>query len=442
MSIGFPCDHCFAVSQSNFGPRNNSATVSAWASPTANSSLVFPAGNCSVVVAHTVLSCMTFAAVGAALTWYVVVEGLSNALPQSSVSPPSVFDVYFIDPNVSRALTVGGTLVSISGVNFGPSMSVIGVTLRVLADLVPVTSCSMPEPDSLLECALPPGSGVISAFIVRVLDQSTSFAPKATLAYSVPMVRFVDPLVWPTDLSSLAVVVTGTSFGLRRQSQAVRVVISSPPLCGSVGEVVLEVPSIVVRSDTEMAFEVHDALPHAAPFWRLEVSVSEQRSERIAIQSRPPSISSFLFRSAPNATHYFLSVLGTDFGPAVSDCEMDVSVTIDGRTCEMLTMSVAHGELLCTTRAGSGNVRVTLGSRTATAWYDAREILQPPVVTSVSPLRWSTTASTAVTILGQGYVRCKDIQCTELHRHSTQAVTAADLFVVHFVAGLGRCHRL
>jgi hypothetical protein len=37
---------------SNFGPVNDSTVVVAWASPSANDSLVFPGTNCTVVEAH------------------------------------------------------------------------------------------------------------------------------------------------------------------------------------------------------------------------------------------------------------------------------------------------------------------------------------------------------------------------------------------------------
>ncbi len=272
---------------SNFGPADGATVVQAWAIPSANSSLMFPASDCRVTTAHTAITCTVGPGVGAALTWRVVVEGLSNAVPQSLYSPPTLHGARWVGPGITAAATTGGTLLSLVGEDLGPSIGFVAVTVTVPAGDVPVprASCSMPRPDREVVCALPPGTGAISRVGISVLDQSV-WLPVSGLAYAPPVVVTVSPGTWSTDLGSAAVVVTvtGTGFGTPSLSSLVsaRAVGVVAQGCGQQDTVAaITAQNVNVRSDTEVVFEllVLTSVPHMVPAWRLEVTVSGQGSE-------------------------------------------------------------------------------------------------------------------------------------------------------------------
>jgi hypothetical protein len=60
-----------------------------------------------------------------------------------------------------------------------------------------------------------------------------------------------------------------------------------------------------------------------------------------------------------------------------------------------------HTQLMCTTTAASGLVRITTAGGSVTVDYSAALLLLPPIVNSVTPATWSTTEPTPVTIAGE-----------------------------------------
>ena len=332
------------VSQSNFGPADNTTMVTAWGSPTAASGLVLPVSGCIVVEAHVRIQCTVGTSLGSVVTWRVVVEGQSNTLPVSSTALPVVHSVSF-GAGVMVADTLGGTPLIVTGANFGPLEQYIQVSFSVPVGTVTATGCSLTTPDTVLECQLPPGSGVLQQVTVTVLGQSVRFDAQ-DLAYAAPVVTSVVPAVWPTDVSSLSVVVQGSGFGVPAQASAVFVTLNGTFGCsgsleaGSQGVTVV-VTSITVRSDRELVFVVPSvALQHAVSLWTITVSVSGQVTT-VSVPTLGPTLpsGSLTFDSAPNATHYFLTITGTNFGPGVSGCVGDVAMMIDGQPCAQLIMT-------------------------------------------------------------------------------------------------------
>jgi hypothetical protein len=85
-------------------------------------------------------------------------------------------------------------------------------------------------------------------------------------------------------------------------------------------------------------------------------------------------------------------------GPMV----MPLSSLVRGRCVRILQ---AHTQVLCTTRAPKGVLVVTTAAGASTpVEYDSAVLLQPPVVDSLTPSRWSTTQHTEVTIVGLRWV--------------------------------------
>ena len=169
---------------SNFGPEAQAVSVTAWSTPLANDSLVFPGVNCTVVVDHSVIQCLTSPSVGSKLTWSVVVEGLVNAVPTTSVAPPVVSNASFVGLARDAAATTGGSQLIVFGTNFGVLVDVVSVTLKTAfvggdastTTTVAATGCQLLSPDTVLVCVMPPGTGRISAIIVTVLGQAGTLA--------------------------------------------------------------------------------------------------------------------------------------------------------------------------------------------------------------------------------------------------------------------------
>lgn len=342
-----PLLYCSAV-QTNFGPANASTVVTAWAVPSVNASLAFPATACSVTTAHTTITCTVGAGAGAALSWRVVVEGQSNAVPQSSYAPPTLHNATWTDPGVTSAATVGGTALSITGVNLGPTIAFVSVSITLPAGevVVPSSSCALVRPDVELVCTLPPGTGAIARVGVTVLGQGT-WLTVTGLAYAAPVVTALSPSEWGTDLRAMTVTLAGSGFGLPTQSHLV--VVSAwglpGPYCGLSGlvPVTLITRNVNVRSDSELVFEAQYTGPHLVPAWQVSITVSGQAlagSGVVPVNTLPPSVPTMTFEVSPNATHYFLSLTGRNYGPAVSDgtCLDDVVVTVGGQPCTALSM--------------------------------------------------------------------------------------------------------
>jgi hypothetical protein len=250
------------------------------------------------------------------------------------------------------AATTGGAALSMVGVDLGSNMTSVTVTITVPAGDLPVprASCSMVRQDVEVVCALPVGTGAIGRVGISVLGQST-WLNVSGLRYAAPVVTSVSPGNWSTDLvsASMTVSVVGSGFGMVALSSLVSISVVGLPTtaregCAPEAAISATIRNINVRSDAEMVFEVWYTGPHVVPSWRLDVTVSGQGSASggVVVQSRPPSAPTLTFETAPNATHYFLVLTGTDYGPAVSIdtacASHDVTVTVDGQQCSSLTM--------------------------------------------------------------------------------------------------------
>jgi hypothetical protein len=332
------------VVQSNFGPADGTTSASAWASPLADSSLTFEGVDCRVVEPHVAIQCITPAGMGAALSWRVAVEGQANALPLSSYAPPTVSDLTFADPGTLYADTAGGTRVLVTGRNFGPGVTHTRVLVSVPAGDLQAENCSLVEVDTVLQCVLPAGTGTVHRVAVTVMGQSASRAV-TRLAFLPPNVTAIAPSVMGTDLSQVSLRVSGSGFGSPATAGFVRAWLVGPTPCPAStssgagdGGLRLEGVAVSVLTDGSMTFDVRREMDHVVPWWGLAITVSGQNSTVVTLPTRPPQGVVLTFDTAPNGTHYFLLVTGSNFGPGVSSCANDVVVTIDGSPCAGLTM--------------------------------------------------------------------------------------------------------
>lgn len=311
---------------------------------------MFPGVACAVTESHSIIACNTSACMGGALTWRVVVEAQSNAVPLSSVAPPVVASAWFFPNSVTTADTKGGTLLRVAGVNFGPFVNKTQVRVAVPGRELAAENCTLVAPDTLLECGLPPGTGAITGVVVTVLGQGAGLALSG-LAYTPPSVTSFAPGNWSTDLTATSVAVVGSGFGSSTLSSQVQIMAVGRVTCSNSSSEQVEVQAhvVTVRNDGSLAFELRSAVPHVVSRWLLTITVAGQAlgSGAIEVDTRPPSITALTFDKPPNGTHFFLLVTGSDFGPSVSTCLADVAVRINGLPCAQLTMSQ-----VCTTRRG------------------------------------------------------------------------------------------
>jgi hypothetical protein len=324
----------------NFGPMNDT-TVTAWATPVADETLVFPGRDCEVVEAHVAIRCTVTAGIGAAMSWRVVVEGQANSMPMASYAAPVLHTVEFSEADVTVADTQGGTLVFIRGRNFGNDGRYVSVSVTTPAGAVAVPGCTLVTNHTVLSCPLPAGAGVVSMVTVSVLGQATVFAPVG-VAYAAPAISAVAPTDWPTDLAGVSVVATGRGFGPPALAHHVNVTVAGVA-CGGLQSVTLAVQDVTVRSDTQVSFTFGAAPGPVVASWAVSVSVAGQALGIGAwvVPTRAPSVAGLSLDRPFNGTHYFLLLTGSDFGPVAGPgaCPGDAALTIDGSPCDALTVT-------------------------------------------------------------------------------------------------------
>jgi hypothetical protein len=338
----------------NFGPADGSASLRVWAVPTLDASLEFVGVGCVVTEAFVAIRCNTSAAVGAALGWRVEVEGLYNTLLYSSVAPPQVTNASLVAGTVScpRGLcanTRGNSTLAVKGVNFGPRLngSHTRVTIALPTGPVDISPCEMVETDTRLQCVLPAGTGNISAVTVTTLGQVGTLSG-VNLAYAPPTLVSVVPALWSTEVGStgLAVSLSGSGFGA--PPHFAQIVVTAKP-AGSQGSPACEAallrsePSVTVQSDARISVVFQpEGAGHIVPSWAIHVVVSGQAmsSPEVIATTRPPTEPVLSLARKPNGTHFLLLLTGDNYGAAVTPCENDVRVEVNGAPCDTLTMVV------------------------------------------------------------------------------------------------------
>jgi hypothetical protein len=324
------------LSGSGFGPVDGNTTLVVWAVPGADDSLAFPGVNCTVYEAHVTIACTMGDVMGASLTWRVAVEGQNNTLPTSTVAPPVVTGAT-LDAGTAVAATSGGTTLVVEGCNFCARTDRVKVTITMPGGDADATGCAYTLAHRVLRCLLPPGVGPITRVAVSVLGQ-VGHLDITGMTYAPPTVSFVAPATWPTDVTSMTVTVTGSGFGSPAMANLVSASVSAQgSLCAAV---TLNASSLSVLSDSELSFVLRTPAPHVVTRWALSVSVAGQALAATAtVATQPPTAPVVGVARPRNATHQFLSLTGTNYGPMVSPCSNDATVSVNGQPCGGLAMT-------------------------------------------------------------------------------------------------------
>jgi hypothetical protein len=331
-----------SIRGTNFGPVAANTTLRVWAVPTADQARAFLAHGCEVVEAHVTIRCALGNRLGAQLNFRVQVEGQDNTLPQISLAPPRVTRVSLSD---AFASTRGGTQMTVEGYNFGNSALDARVYFATLGGTVDVANCTFLTNDTLLQCAVPAGTGVISRVSVTVLDQTGSL-DVAGLAYARPTVAAVSPATWPTDVTSFSVTVTGSGFG-SSTSQVTVTAREVGSACADIpGGMVVIATGISVLSDSELSFSFRTPVPHVAAGWALSVTVAGQgpapedalSATAATVATQVPSAPVITNAQPSNGTHSFLLLTGVNYGPALSSCASDAVVLVGDQPCDQLSV--------------------------------------------------------------------------------------------------------
>jgi hypothetical protein len=185
------------------------------------------ARDCVVVANHTVVRCTTAPGVGAGHVWVLVqagrvsalCEGASLANVTSGYGPPTVSALAVVpslDSPLGGAHTEGGSVVRVSGTNFGAAGTMASVLVGASAGLV--VAPLLVDNDTAAWFVAPPGAGSSHPVIVTVGGQASS-SSVATFAYAAPTVLTVQ---LQAGTCVLAVIVRVWE-GSRDQSVTVRV---------------------------------------------------------------------------------------------------------------------------------------------------------------------------------------------------------------------------
>lgn len=76
--------------------------------------------------------------------------------------------------------------------------------------------------------------------------------------------------------------------------------------------------------------------------------------------------------------------------------------------CDPHVYTQPHTQLRCVTNLTQAVVHLSTMVGVVVTTYDSLELLQPPIINTVLPARWSTVAPTMITITGERCVCCAE----------------------------------
>jgi large repetitive protein len=294
----------------------------------------------------------------------VEVDGRLSAPLPFAYNPPLISQLI-----AGSAPTAGGTVITLTGSNFGltPSVTVGGRVAPVLG-----------SGHSMLTASLPAGQGVDQPVVLTVGGQVSN---TLTLSYDPPVIESLSPASAATSGGTL-LTVRGANFGTSAKVQFGSQLLS--PTAGSAhDQVVVAVPE-GQGTGVQVRVEVDGRLSAPLPF-----------------AYNPPLISQLIAGSAPTAGGTVITLTGSNFG-------LTPSVTVGGRVAPVL--GSGHSMLTASLPAGQGvdqPVVLTVGgqvSNTLTLSYD------PPVIESLSPASAATSGGTLLTVRGANFGTSAKVQ--------------------------------
>lgn len=260
--------------------------------------------------------------------------------------------------------TQGGSLLTISGTNFGLSGTV----------KLDYPTCSVTSWDhGRITCTVPPGEGAHLPLVVTVSGQTTT---NNSFSYSPPVISSVSPLTGPTG-GGTTIRIRGTNFG-ENLSGRDRVALGGnlcPYVTWNYTNIICIIPS---GQGTNLP---------------LVVTVNGQEVTTQFSYSAP-SITSVSPMTGPTTGGTSLTISGDSFGASGT-------VTLGGTNCTIYVYS--HNSIVCTAPAGQGKnvpLVVTVGGRSVT---NTQFSYLPPTISSISPMSGPITGGTLLTVSGNNF---------------------------------------
>jgi hypothetical protein len=214
-------DQVVHISGTNFGPMGTVVSQATYSSGV--NSTVFTAYNCTLVVAHTMVDCMTTVGAGAGLSWILVIDEQQSVSPTTAYGAPVIYN--FSGPGAMDASTDGGDLVIITGSFFSIDQFLESVTYGPTGAEFKAVNYHLLEPHKQIACYTAPGAGRALQWLITVGGQVNAMSGLIT-SYAPPQIFSVTPDHAPTD-GGTVITILGSDFALNYSSAQVVVKINN-----------------------------------------------------------------------------------------------------------------------------------------------------------------------------------------------------------------------
>lgn len=286
-----------------------------------------------------------------------------TATDKFSYDPPSITSL-----SNNFGSTSGGSVMTITGINFG-------VSGYATINNVACTASTVTHVQIL--CTVAAGMGTALPVKVTVLDRSTTTSASLVFNYNAPVITAVTPLNSPTSGGG-TMTITGTSFGI---TGLVRIGTMN---CAPTG-------TGFTHTQILCLIPVGTGKNHA-----ILVTVGGQSSTgSFAFSYDGPSVSSLSPATGPTGGGIGMTITGASFGLS------GASVMFNGASTPATSQS--HTNVYFTLPVGSGD---NLNVYVQTPAGDSGMLLfsyASPTITSVSPLTGVTSGGTSITITGTSF---------------------------------------
>lgn len=309
---------------------------------------------------HNTITCTLPEGQGANLPVVVTSAGRASNSAAFSYDPPAITGI-----SPATGPTAGGTLITLTGSNFGTSP----VVLFNGESITPETSSHIE-----LVFQLPAGEGNNLPVAVSAGGQISS---ATSFSYGAPALTGISAAAYPTA-GGTPLTLTGSNFGL---NPVVKVGSSIAPLAPT------------GSSHTQIVC----TLPAGQGIGKsVTVTVAEMESNALNLDYGAPVITGITTASAATAGGTSITIHGNNFGLT------NRSVMIGGQMITQLS-SASHTQIICTLPAGQGSnvpVRVSVDGRLSEASGFA---YQPPVLSSLTPSSGPTSGGIRLTLTGSNF---------------------------------------
>lgn len=303
------------------------------------------------------ITCQLPAGQGAGLETVVTHDGVSSEPFPFSYLAPSLDAV---DP--VNGPTAGGTLITLTGNNFGTQSSV-----RIGNRVCSVTSQS----DSTLECILPAGQGAGVGVVVSAGNQASQ--PLA-FNYFAPTLDNITPTSGGVAGGTF-ITLTGSNFGVDSVVQ----------VDGHECQIVLQEASIAVCATP----------PGSGADRPVILTAGNQSSNPRTFTYLGPKIDSISPNHGPVAGGTVLTISGSNFGTAPT-------ASVGGINCP-LSSPPSDTQVRCTVPQGEGINRAVLVNDGAVASNAEAFSYDPPVLSTIIPASSNTAGGSALTLIGNNF---------------------------------------